>query len=86
MDTILQNPFFKKEHDESNLKTITDLENQLNQAEIDFKKARNNTTKHEDDIKLAQEKLRDMVKEKQHFTDDLRKLTTFNDPSGLTVE
>jgi hypothetical protein len=42
MDTILQNPFFKKEHDESNLKTITDLENELNKSEIEFKKARNN--------------------------------------------
>lgn len=58
----------------------------MNQAEIDFKKARNNTAKHEDDIKLAQEKLRDMLKEKQHYSEDLRKLTTFNDPSGLTVE
>jgi hypothetical protein len=27
-----------------------------------------------------------MNKEKSHYNDDLRKLTSFNDPSGLTVE
>jgi len=86
MDTILQNPFFKKEHDESNLKNITDLENKLNHADIEFKKARNNIEKNEEMIRETALSYKDMQKEKQHFSDDLRKLTTFNDPSGLSVE
>jgi len=86
MDAVLQNPFFKKEHDESNLQTITDLETKLNHSEIEFKKARNNIERHEEDIKETNEKYRDLGRERKHYDEDLEKLKAFNDPSGLSVE
>lgn len=86
MDKILENPFFKKEHDQSNLKTITELEQQLNQADIDLKKATSNVVRYEEEIQELGGNIKDMDKDQRNIKEELRKLTAFNDPSGLSVE
>lgn len=85
-DNIMKQPFFRKEHDANNLSKINSLKAKIDQYELEVKKSRANITKHCDDIKEVMDENKGLMKDKQFYTEQLRKINTYNDPSGLTVE
>ena len=82
----MKQPFFRKEHDANNLSKINSLKAKIDQYELEVKKSRANITKHCDDIKEVMDENKGLMKDKQFYTEQLRKINTYNDPSGLTVE
>jgi len=82
----MSQPFFKKENDSNNLAKLQDIQKKIDAQEIELKKARANILKYDEEAKETNDENKNLVKDKQFYTDELRKINTYNDPSGLTVE
>jgi len=51
-----------------------------------MKKSRANILKHESETKEITDEHKNLLKDKSFYSEELRKMNTYNDPSGLTVE
>ena len=85
-DLIMKQPFFKKENDQNNLQKLTSLQQQIDQQEAELKKSRANILKYEEEHKELSDEINGLNKDKQFYNEELKKMNTYNDPHGLTVD
>ena len=82
----MMKPFFKKEADSNNMTKYNELERELAKLDTEVARSRENILKHDKEIEELETDNKNMRKDKQFYADELKRLNTFNDPSGLTVE
>lgn len=82
----MKQPFFKKENDQNNLQKLTSLQQQIDQQEAELKKSRANILKYEEEHKELSDEMNGLNKDKQFYNEELKKMNTYNDPHGLTVD
>ena len=86
LDAVLRQPFFRKEADQQNYKKVEELNKKIDREDTQLKDARANILKHDKEMKDLLDEERHLKEEKEFYGADLRKLNTYMDASGLSIQ
>ena len=82
----MKQPFFKKEADTSNFKKLEDLRKAVEDKKLDIKKNQDKIMSHMNNIKDSEKDYKNLSEDKNFYNKELRKLNTYMDPNGLTLD
>lgn len=58
----------------------------MSKVDLEIARARENVIKHSKEETELDNDFKSMKKDKSFYNDELKRLNTYNDPSGLTIE
>ena len=82
----MKQPFFRKEADNSNYKMIEELKNKKDKFNNETKKAKTSYIKLDQELYDLQQELKQLTQDKDFYNKELKKLNTYMDPTGLTLD
>lgn len=83
-DKLVRKPFFQKEVDNTNYRTLEDLKEKLDKSKRETEKARGKILQHNKDLHELEKEKRDIEFDKEFYGKELKRISTIMDPNGIS--